>query len=113
MRIVDINLRTSIVVASNALSEIVGLYLAFAFTEVIARPFPVELVLVVAHKHGSSDQTCTRSRSQFNIDTSKHKILVCPNVWRIIAFVECEHGTICRAEIDGSIVGGNPITRGN
>lgn len=45
-------LRSSIVIASDALSEIVGLYASAAESKVVARELPVDLVKIIAHQHG-------------------------------------------------------------
>jgi hypothetical protein len=49
-RVAHCRLRSSIVVASDALAEIVGLYASATESKVISREFPVDLVQVVAHQ---------------------------------------------------------------
>lgn len=52
---IDMLLRTSIVVARNTFTEVVGLHKAVTLIEIIAREFPVELVLIVTHEHYACD----------------------------------------------------------
>lgn len=50
-RVTHAGLRSSIVIASDALSEIVGLYVTATESKVVARELPVDLVQIVTHEY--------------------------------------------------------------
>lgn len=93
-RRVNSRLSTSVVVASNAFTKVVGLHFAGVGVEVAAAPFPVDLVVSVGHQHGSSDDTLSRCGLKRNFHTTKHHIEPTPDVRRITSFCEGELGPI-------------------
>lgn len=104
LSIISSLLSASIIVASDTLSEIVGLYEAFVLAEIVSGPFEIKLVLIVAHEDATGDQTRARGSLNLNIDTTEHEVVLSPNVRSIVSFDERKVSTRGLTETDLSII---------
>lgn len=92
LRVVDGFLCTSVVVASLAFAEVVGLCETFVLVEVVAGELPVELILVVTHENAACDQPVSRCSLKLDFYATEHKVVLRPDVGSIISFSEGEIG---------------------
>jgi hypothetical protein len=92
------------VTTRNSLAEEIGLYNAFGCAEVVTRPFPVDLIEIIRHHNGTSDDSCTWSSLENDFDTPKENVEFGPDVGRIHALSEGEVCAIwCAISDSGSI----------
>lgn len=107
--IVDTFLSAAIIVSGKTFAKIVRLYHTLALSKIVPRPFPVKLVLVIAHQYTASHETSTWSSLKLHINTTKEQIILGPNVRSIEAFIERELRTFAAVKSDICVIGQNPI----
>lgn len=99
--IIDRFLSATIIVSGDTFAEVVGLNQTFALIEIVSRPFPIKLILVVTHKHTACHQTSSWCSLYLNIDATKQQIILGPDVWCIVTLIEGELGSF--AAVEGNI----------
>ena len=97
----------AIIASSNAFPEIIGLNFSTRRTKVVARKFPVNLIMGVGHEHGAADNSRSWRSFHHNFDAAEQDIEVGPNVREVFSLVECELSTI-GAIFDGRIICEDP-----
>jgi hypothetical protein len=94
LRIVHSRIRSTVGIANDTFAEVICLHLACRASEVVSRPFPIDLVKIVGHHNRSSNDTDTRSDLSNNVNAAKVYVEASPNVRCIVTLGEGEVGAI-------------------
>lgn len=102
-------LSSSIVVACNAFSEVVGLYLARVGVEAASTPLPVDFIVVVRHQDCTSNDALAWCSLQGDFNAAEEQIEARPDIRCVAALSKCEVRPIGAAILDNSLVCKCPV----
>lgn len=96
LRLPDVHRCASVIPSRNTFPEIVCLYLALrvGVSEVIAGPFPVNLVEIIRHEDCIADYSYAGRGLHDNIDLPEKYVRIRPDLYGIMALLECEFSAV-------------------